>query len=141
SAYLARPRDAKPGGPALILVFDWWGLNDNIRAMARLFASHGYTTLAVDLYGGRSADLPGQAQELVKAAMSNPAAMQENLVAAVAYLHDKIAAKKIGVLGWCFGGGQALQTALLAPDRIDAVVMYYGQPELDRAKLDKLEAP
>jgi carboxymethylenebutenolidase len=138
---LAQPKGWKKGGPAILLVHEWWGLNDNIRDLARQLASHGYSALAVDLYGGKSATDPKGAQELMKGAMANRAAAEENLRQAVAFLHDKEGAGKLGVVGWCFGGGWALQTGLLAPDKVDAVVMYYGFPESDKAKLAKLKAP
>ena len=139
--FLARPKDGRKGGPALVVIHEWWGLNDNVREMAKQFASHGYTTLAVDLYGGHAATTPDQAQALMKQTMANTAAAADNLKQAYAYLHEKRGAAKVGVLGWCFGGGWSLQTGLLLPGKIDAVVMYYGRPELDRAELSKLQAP
>ncbi len=139
--YLARPANAKKGGPGLILVHEWWGLNDNIRDLARQFASHGYTALAVDLYGGNSAQTPDAAQALMRRAMEHPNTAEDNLRQASHYLHATAGAGKVGVIGWCFGGGWSLQTGLLVPDEIDAVVMYYGRPEADRTKLDRLKAP
>ena len=138
---LAQPKGWKQGGPAILLIHEWWGLNDNVRDLARQFASHGYTALAVDLYGGKSATDPSGAQELMKQAMANRAAAEDNLKQAYAFLHDKEGAGKVGVVGWCFGGGWSLQTGLLLPDEIDAVVMYYGFPESDKTKLAKLKAP
>jgi carboxymethylenebutenolidase len=126
---LAQPKGAAKGGPAIILIHEWWGLNDNIRDLARQFASHGYTALAVDLYGGKSAQDPAAAQGLMKQAMAHPEAAEDNLKQAYAYLHGKLGAGKVGVIGWCFGGGWSLQLALHAP--IDAAVIYYGQLEGD----------
>ena len=137
---LAQPKGAAKGGPAIILVHEWWGLNDNIRDLARQFASHGYTALAVDLYGGKSAQSPDAAQALMKEAMAHREAAEDNLRQAYAFLH-KEGAGKVGVVGWCFGGGWSLQTGLLLPEEIDAVVMYYGFPESDKAKLARLKAP
>jgi len=139
--FLARPKDGKKGGPGIIVIHEWWGLNDNVRDQARQLASHGYTALGVDLYGGGVASDPDQAQALMKQVMADPAQAQENLKQAYDYLHDKQGAGKIGVIGWCFGGGWSLQTGLLLPGKIDAVVMYYGYPEQDRDKLAKLTAP
>jgi len=136
---LATPRGWKKGGPAIILVHEWWGLNDNIRDFARQFASHGYAALAVDLYGGKVATDPAGAQGLMKEVMGNRAAAEDNLKQAYAFLHDKEGAGKVGVVGWCFGGGWSLQTGLLVP--VDAVVMYYGFPETDKAKLARLHGP
>ena len=136
---LATPKGWKKGGPAIILVHEWWGLNDNIRDFARQFASHGYAALAVDLYGGKVATDAAGAQGLMKEVMGNRAAAEDNLKQAYAFLHDKEGAGKVGVVGWCFGGGWSLQTGLLVP--VDAVVMYYGFPETDKAKLARLHGP
>lgn len=136
---LATPKGWKKGGPAIILVHEWWGLNDNIRDFARQFASHGYAALAVDLYGGKVATDPAGAQGLMKEVMGNRAAAEDNLKQAYGFLHDKEGAGKIGVVGWCFGGGWSLQTGLLVP--VDAVVMYYGFPETDKTKLAQLHGP
>ncbi len=140
SGAFAQPKGWKKGGPAVIVIHEWWGLNDNIRDLARQLASHGYAALAVDLYQGKNAPEPAAAQALMKEAMGNRAAIEDNLRQAYAFL-EKEGAGKVGVIGWCFGGGWSLQTGLLLPDKIDAVVMYYGFPEADRARLAKLQAP
>jgi carboxymethylenebutenolidase len=138
--YLARPQAAKGNLPALVVVHEWWGLNDNIRAMTRRLAGEGYQALAVDLYGGATADTPEAATKLMNGVMANRAPAEDNLKQAVAYLKGK-GAPRIGVIGWCFGGGWSLQTALLAPGDIKATVIYYGQLESDPAKLAVLKSP
>ena len=138
--YLAKPKSVRGQLPAVILVHEWWGLNDNIRAMARRLAGEGYTALAVDLYGGAVAKTPDEATKLMQASMQHKDALAENLRRAQAYL-KRNGAPKIGVVGWCFGGGWSLQTALLVPDGIDAAVVYYGRPEPDKAEIAKLKAP
>ena len=139
--YLAQDKGTAKGAPAIILIHEWWGLNENLRDLARQLAGFGYTTLAVDLYGGKTAKTPDAAQALMKEAMAHPDRAEDNLRQAYAFLHDKEGARKVGVVGWCFGGGWSLQTGLLLPGKIDAVVMYYGFPETDKAKLATLEAP
>jgi carboxymethylenebutenolidase len=139
--YLARPKSAKGPLPAILVVHEWWGLNDNIRQMAKRLAGEGYTALAVDLYGGQVADTPDKAMELMKATLANTAQGSDNVRQAYAFLETKQKAPKIGVIGWCFGGGWSLQTALLLPDKIDATVIYYGHLETDKAKLGKLSMP
>lgn len=136
--YLSRPADAKGPLPGIIVIHEWWGLNDNIRRTADRLAGEGYETLAVDLYGGQSAATPDQAKQFMSAVMADPDSAKANLRQAYAYLHDHEQASKLGVIGWCFGGGWALQTALMLPDKLDAVVMYYGQPVTDVAQLAKL---
>jgi carboxymethylenebutenolidase len=137
--YLALPRNCS--GPAVIVIQEWWGLNDNIRQMAKRLAGEGYTALAVDLYGGQVATDPGQAQKLMQGVLQDMAPAQENLRQAYDYLETKQKAPKVGVVGWCFGGGWSLATALMLPDKIDAAVVYYGHLETDKEKLGKLRAP
>jgi carboxymethylenebutenolidase len=138
--YLARPKNAKGKLPGLIVIHEWWGLNDNIRSMTRRLAGEGYQALAVDLYGGTVADNPDAAMKQVNAVMQNRGAAEENLRRAAAYLEGK-GAGKLGVIGWCFGGGWSLATAQMMPDKIDATVIYYGRIETDKAKLAPLKSP
>jgi carboxymethylenebutenolidase len=137
--FLARPRDLD-GAPGVLLVHEWWGLNDNLRDMARQLASHGYLALAVDLYGGRSAENRKQAIELVKATLAAPQAAEANLRQAAAFLRQR-GAGRLGVVGWCFGGDWALRGGMALGEEVDAVVMYYGEPRTSRAELARLQAP
>jgi len=138
TGYLARP---EAGGqfPGLITIHEWWGLNDNIQAMTRRLAGEGYTVLAVDLYGGKTAESPENARQLVQTVMQNRKAAQSNLQQAYEYLANDRQAP-VGVIGWCFGGGWALQTALLLP-KLDAAVIYYGELVTDSQALKKLQTP
>jgi carboxymethylenebutenolidase len=129
-----------PQLPGLIVIHEWWGLNDNIKAVTRRLAGEGYTALAVDLYDGKVADNPDGAKKLMAAVISNPDYAKAVLQAADEFL-KKQGAPRIGVIGWCFGGGWSLATALNLPQGIDAAVMYYGQPEKDRTRLAQLRAP
>jgi carboxymethylenebutenolidase len=139
--YLARPKAAKGPLPGLIVIHEWWGLNDNIRGMARRLAGEGYTALAVDLYGGQTADTPDKAKELMGAVLKDTAAGADNVKQAYAYLTTHEKAPRVGAIGWCFGGGWSLQTALLLPDKVAADVIYYGHLETDKAKLSPLKMP
>jgi carboxymethylenebutenolidase len=139
--FLAKPASATEGAPGLIVIQEWWGLNDNIRAVTRRLAGEGYIALAVDLYGGQVADDPARARELMMAAMENKAGLEENLRHAAGYLRENLGASKLGTIGWCFGGGWSLQTALLLPGQIDASVIYYGRVESDRQRLATLQTP
>lgn len=142
TGYLVRPTTAGDRPlPAVVMIHEWWGLNDNIRMMARRLAGEGYAVLAVDLYGGKSAQSPQEAQQLMAAAMQAPEAATENLRGAAQYLAGREKAPKIGIVGWCFGGGWSLRGALAMPQRIDAAVMYYGQPITEAAQLRALDAP
>ena len=139
--YLVRPTSAKGPLPGIIVIHEWWGLNDNIRKTADRLAGEGYEALAVDLYNGQSATTPDDATKYMKAVMGDKDSAKENLKQAYAYLHDHEHATKLGVIGWCFGGGWSLQTALLFPDKLDAAVMYYGQPVTDQDQLKTLKMP
>jgi carboxymethylenebutenolidase len=141
--YLARPSRPPRGQPlpAVLLIHEWWGLNDNIRAMARRFAGEGYQVLALDVYGGRVATTPDQAREYVADIMQNSGRAAAHIRVATEFLTDRQRAPRIGVVGWCFGGGWALQAALLEPDHIQGAVIYYGRPITDAERLGALRAP
>lgn len=141
TGYLARPAGAEGPLPGLIVIHEWWGLNDNIRTMTDRLAGEGYVALAVDLYGGQTAADPDGAQSLMQAAMQNGPAAEENLRQAFAYLEGEAQATRIGTIGWCFGGGWSLNTALLLPDQVDATVIYYGRLTDDRDRLSTLQMP
>lgn len=141
SGYLARPRDAEGPLPALVVIHEWWGLNDNIRAMARRLAAEGYVALAVDLYEGRTTADPGRARALMQAATERPERLEDNLRQAFFYLDVMPSTRRIGSIGWCFGGGWSLRTALLFPDELDAAVIYYGRLVTDRSRLETLQMP
>ena len=139
--YVARPEGASGPLPGLIVIQEWWGLNEHIRAMTRRLAGEGYVALAVDLYEGEVATTPETAGATMRIKMARPERLVDNLKQARAWLATEAKAPRIGVVGWCFGGGWALETALQLGDRIDAAVMYYGQTTDDPADLARLEAP
>jgi carboxymethylenebutenolidase len=141
TGYVAEPENASGPLPSLIVIHEWWGLNDNIRKMARFLAGEGYRALAVDLYGDKVAETPDKAQTYMGAAMKNKEAVKANLKEAYRYLEEDREAPKVGVIGWCFGGGWSLQTALMYPEQIDATVIYYGELVTDREALKTLQMP
>lgn len=138
--YMAMPATSDTALPGLIVIHEWWGLNDNIKAMARRIAGEGYRVLAVNLYNGRVATTPDEAKKYMQEAMDNPSKGLKTIEGAIAEL-KKGGATKVGVLGWCFGGGWSLQTAMNFPKDIDAMVMYYGKLETDPKELKKLDMP
>lgn len=142
SVLTAMGRDADDNLPALILIHEWWGLNDNIRLMARRFAGEGFRVLAVDLYDGEVTTSPESAQAAMAHVSENPAAIDANIRAAFDYLAEQHGAGEIAVLGWCFGGTVALRSAVLLSDELDAAVIYYGRlSDMEREHLDRIEAP
>ena len=141
SGYLARPAGPPGPLPGVIVIHEWWGLNDNIRAMAERLAGEGYAALAVDLYEGEVAQDPARARTLARASVDERERLAENLRQARAFLADDLGAPRIGSIGWCFGGGWSLQTGLLLPGRVDATVIYYGRLVTDAEQLQRLESP
>ncbi|HEX6259706.1 MAG TPA: dienelactone hydrolase family protein [Woeseiaceae bacterium] len=135
------PADMVDPLPGLIVVHEWWGLNDGVRAMADRLAAEGYIVLAVDLFGGKTAELPPEARELMLGALQRPELAEDNLRQAYEFIRDTGGAPKIGSLGWCFGGAWALNTALLFPDDLDAAVIYYGQVPSNEQQLAPLNVP
>jgi carboxymethylenebutenolidase len=140
--FLARPARPPRGQalPAVLLIHEWWGLNDNMRDMARRLAGEGYQVLALDMYGGRVATTPEEARQHMGEIIANSGRGAEHIRAATEYL-TRQRAPRVGVVGWCFGGGWALQAALLENQRVHATVMYYGRPISDPGLLEPLRAP
>jgi carboxymethylenebutenolidase len=139
--YLASPARNSRGMPGIVMIHEWWGLNDNIKAMARRLAGEGYNVLAVDMYGGRVAADPQQARAYMGDVMANTSGGASNLRSAAEFLRQRAQATRVGVVGWCFGGGWALQSALFMPDEVDATVVYYGRAVTDRDRLANLDSP
>ncbi len=139
--YLAMPQDAAEPLPGIIVIHEWWGLNDNIKAMTRRLAGEGYVALAVDLYGGKTAETPAAAEKLMTEVLDAPDLARNNLHQAYDYLEKYAFAPRVASIGWCLGGGWSLQTALLYPDALDAMVMYYGQIVTDPDRLAPLNVP
>jgi carboxymethylenebutenolidase len=139
-SYLSLPPNAKPPLPALVVIHEWWGLNDNIKHWSDRLAADGYAALAVDLYGGKVATNPDDAMAAMKAV--DEAKSVETLRAAHRFLmtDPRIAAARTGSIGWCFGGGYSLQLALNEPE-LDAAVIYYGRLVTDPQKLKAIRAP
>lgn len=122
--------------PGVVMIHEWWGLNEHIKAMAEHLASHGYAVLAVDLYEGTVATTPGEARAAMQAVDQEAAVA--NMQAAADYLRVH-GAERVASLGWCFGGAQSLQLSLNEP--VDATVIYYGRPVTDPEALSALDAP
>jgi carboxymethylenebutenolidase len=139
--FLAMPGDAAEPLPGVIVIHEWWGLNASIKAMTRKLASEGYVVLAVDLYGGATADTPDKARALMAALISDQDAARANLKQAYDYLAKYALAPRIGSVGWALGGGWSLQAALMLPDQLHALVMYYGPISGSDSELAALGMP
>ncbi len=132
--YVTGPEQASNG---ILLIHEWWGLNDHIRSWADRFAAMGYRAVAIDLYDGKITRDPDQAGKLMKAV--DQAVANRKLKAAIGWL--KRPGRRLATIGWCFGGGQSLQASLQAPQDIAATIIYYGKPVLDVERLKTLQGP
>lgn len=143
SGYFAYPVDATEPLPGIIAIHEWWGLNDNIKAMTRRLAGEGYQVLAVDLYDGEVATTPKGARQLTQEVAKNQLVAEANISKAYRYLTDERQAPSVGSIGWCFGGSWSLETALIFPQKLDAAVIYYGGQigEATTEELATLEMP
>jgi carboxymethylenebutenolidase len=126
--------------PALIVIHEWYGLNDWVKQQASQLADQGYVTLAIDLYRGKVATSGDEAHELMRGVPEDRAT--RDLVAAFNYLASQknVKANKIGSIGWCMGGGYSLAAALNEP-KLAATVINYGRLATDSAALQKINAP
>jgi carboxymethylenebutenolidase len=152
SGYLVYPVSNSPNDttvsteklPAVIMIHENRGLNDNIKDTADILAKQGYVVLAVDLFQGQVTADPNQARELSSSLRNNPGIAIENMKSAIAYLSSlqNVNASKIASLGWCFGGGQSLQLALNSEDHpLAATIIYYGQVVNDTNQISKIKWP
>ena len=141
SGYLATPEKNSTNLPSLLVIHEWWGLNDNIRSMADQFAAEGYVALAVDLYSGSVAKKPEEARKMMSTVGKDPIAAEKNLQQAFNYLKKETKASKVGVIGWCFGGAWSLQTAILLGKKLDACAIYYGRIISDKDQLNSIQSP
>jgi carboxymethylenebutenolidase len=125
--------------PALVVIHEWWGLNDWVKEQAQKLASQGYAALAIDLYRGKVTNSPEEAHELMRGVPEDRA--RRDLLAAYDYLASRpdIKKNKIGAIGWCMGGGYALDLALDQP-RLAVDVINYGHLATDEAELKKINA-
>jgi carboxymethylenebutenolidase len=136
SGYLAEP--AQPAGAAAIVVIqEWWGVNEQIRGVADRLATAGYVALVPDLYRGKTTVEQEEAHHLMTGLNFADAAAQD-IRGAVQYL--KARGTKVGVTGYCMGGALALLSVCAAPE-IDAAVIWYGCPPLEYIDAGKIKVP
>lgn len=125
--------------PALVVIHEWWGLNDWVKEQASKLADQGYVTLAIDLYRGKVATTPDEAHEIMRGVPEDRA--NRDLLAASRYLRAQknVDPKRVGSIGWCMGGGYSLDLALSDP-KLKAAVINYGHLATDEAALKKVHA-
>lgn len=137
SGYLARPEGQPRGG--MIVIQEWWGLNDDIKEIADRYAAEGYLALAPDMYHGVVVDEPDDARKLAMGLERDRAAQE--IDAAVAWLKGTQGVAKVGCVGFCMGGGLTLATALRPGSGIDAAHVYYGGGMPEDAELATIRVP
>jgi carboxymethylenebutenolidase len=139
SGFLATPE--KPGRyPGLIVVHEWWGLNDWVKEQTVKLASQGFVALAVDLYRGKVAADASEAHELSRGLPDDRAIL--DLMSSIVYLttRNDVERGRVGTIGWCMGGGYAVQLAMHVP-RLGACVVNYGALPTDPNDLQNIGAP
>jgi carboxymethylenebutenolidase len=134
--WLARPKAG--AGPGVIVIQEWWGLNDHVKAVAERFASEGFTALAPDLYHGRVTKSPDEAGKLLMA--MNIAQAEKDLRGAVKHLRA-LTGKPVGTVGFCMGGALSLFAACVSGQEVGACVIYYGGHPSVTYDFDGLTAP
>lgn len=136
SGALALP--AKTPAAAVLLIHEWWGLNDQIKSVAAKLAEEGYVALAVDLYDGKVATDPDDARSYMGQVDGGEAT--DTLVSWIGWLkdHDRTNGR-VATVGWCFGGGWSLNASIAAP--VDGTIIYYGNVSRKAADLKALQGP
>jgi carboxymethylenebutenolidase len=125
--------------PALVVIHEWWGLNDWVKEQAEKLAGQGYVALAIDLYRGKVATTPDMAHEIMRGVP--PDRVKRDLDAAFRFLQSErnVKPEAIGSIGWCMGGGYSLDVALEEP-ALKAAVIHYGHLATERESLEKIHA-
>jgi carboxymethylenebutenolidase len=139
SGYLAAP-EGSAKKPAIVVIQEWWGLNDWVKKKADHYAAEGYVALAPDLYRGKVATDSDTAHQLMRG-MPEDRAIRD-LKAAVAYLRTRpdVDPKRIASIGWCMGGGYSLALAIAEPS-LAGTVIYYGRLVTDPGVIAGLRVP
>jgi carboxymethylenebutenolidase len=138
NAILFTPQGKGPF-PALVVIHEWWGLNDWVKDQASRLADQGYVTLAIDLYRGKVATTPDEAHQIMRGVPEDRA--NRDLLAASAFLRGQknVDPGRVGSIGWCMGGGYALDLAVADP-KLKVAVINYGHLASDDATLKKINA-
>lgn len=125
--------------PGIVVIHEWWGLNDWVKDQASKISDLGYVTLAIDLYRGKVATTPEEAHEIMRGVPEDRA--KRDLHAAIEFLsaQPKVNKDRLGAIGWCMGGGYALDVALQEPT-LKADVINYGHLATDPESISKIHA-
>jgi carboxymethylenebutenolidase len=140
SGYLALPGGAGPW-PGVVVIQEWWGLDDHIKSIADRFTGEGFAALAPDLYNGQVATEPDEARKLRMALVWDEALAV--IQRAVNYLvgQSQVSPKKVGVVGFCMGGGLTWHAAAKLAHVGAAAPFYGGGPEMTDEEVARIGAP
>lgn len=133
--YLVRGPATEQSQPGVIVIQEWWGLNDNIKEVADRFAAAGFVALAPDLYRGEKTEEPDEARKLAMALDMGRAV--KDMIGAVNYLCGVPGVGRIGAVGFCMGGTLSLWLASMTP-RVGAAVSFYGGRTLNADTVAKI---
>jgi carboxymethylenebutenolidase len=125
---------AGDGGPGVLVIQEWWGLNDHIKDIVERFAAAGFVALAPDLYHGKVTTEPDGAGKLMMALNIEQAG--KDMSGAIDELQRRTGRSKVGVVGFCMGGGLALVVSCQRPDAVAAVAPFYGLIPWETAQPD-----
>jgi carboxymethylenebutenolidase len=137
--YLPPDGSSSAKNPAVIVIHEWWGLNDWVKEQAADLAAHGYVALAVDLYRGQVANDPDTAHQLSRGLPQDRGIRDLKAAGDFLRTNKHVDPSRIGTIGWCMGGGYALNFAVADP-HLKAVVANYGPPPTDTAALAQIHA-
>lgn len=139
--HFAFPSDMVEPLPAVVILHEWWGLTDTVRAEADRLAAQGYIVLAVDLFAGKTTTDAQVARNYMLQVVNDRDATGDNIRQAIDFVRDTAGAPSVAVMGWGLGGSWALNSAMLFPDSVDASIIYYGQVSDDPDRLSAVNVP
>jgi carboxymethylenebutenolidase len=138
-AYLSLPERAKAPIPGVVVIHEWWGLNDNVKLWTDRIAAEGYAAVAVDLYGGTVATTADEAMAAIQKVDDEKAVAIMRAAHAFLVADSRVLAPRTACIGWCFGGRKSLELALHEPE-LDGAIVYYGNPVTEPLSLAPMRA-
>ncbi|HEY5195768.1 MAG TPA: dienelactone hydrolase family protein [Solirubrobacteraceae bacterium] len=138
AGYLAVPESGS--GPGVVVLQEWWGLDDHIRSVCDRLAADGFVALAPDLYHGETTEAPDEAQQKMMALSMDQAEVEMSGAVDFLAAHDATTGDGVGAIGFCLGGGLAVWTASINP-KVGAVVSFYYVMPHGKPDFSKIDAP
>lgn len=138
AGYLAVPESGS--GPGTIVLQEWWGLDDSVRAACEKFAEAGFVALAPDLYGKETTNEPDEAQRMMMNLEMDTVARQMSGAIDLLAGHEAVAGEKVGSMGYCLGGGLSIWAASVN-DKVGAAVSFYGVFPHGKPDFSAIKAP